>query len=614
MSVTQAKLNKLRQIRHQMEREIKNAEIETERISKKIKYSQNQPIQANRKLPPSSINKQEPPNHKVKPKDEFKFYILTRNLILATSNRQLRAFFSLWKSRMETKQSIPTRKPLQRKVINDAQIPSYSFKPTENKQRVDRAMVNAAYSRVGNVSDSDTESTAEHLSDTETNEQRFSPSPIHTSILKSNNPRAVWKNLPETPAERRVTIKNTTPVTFSRDSITTQTPGGTSSSDHEFTFTPQPGTPVQRQVTESPVGVRVSDTLNRSKHESIEYRRPRNTTREFVDENKTNTSSSLETPKQAAYLDEMIEDEDSFVVSEIAATPKQLVDIESDDDIVDGYIEESFSRQTSPKSVVKKNFSGSLKDKMEESKQRRESVVRDLSGFEDISSGSPTLSRSTEVRMTPESNKNEKKHTFRKTPQQSVGWSTPVRKAKLAEILEYVESIGNETDLPMSSTTSVIDQDVSMHEGSIDIGDIAFEQATPYLLRQGHSPPRFMQSESPKSSPIHVSKDVVVEEVASPYSVKKGEYLSEIENVIETTTSRPFSNDVEMSRVSAYIDSSSEDDGIDWTNVPSYRRATESSDEDIQASLSRGEIEKYLKPRNEMADLLSGDESYLYIK
>ena len=678
MSDTRARINKLRQIRRQMEKEIRMVEVEAARREKRRSQQKEERERLNR----AKKHKQEDVslvNNRVlinKTDQECKFFILTRNLILAASNRQLKSAFLLWRRKAGLERPKKTR----RFVSN---IPT--------RRRVTK--------RDETSSSEDTS-----LSDTETRESRYSPSPIHTSILKSSNPRAVWKNLLETPDERKVTItvqkevasKPATPVSFSHDGAVMVTPGGTSSSDPEFTFTPQPGTPVVRQVLDTPVGVRVSDALNRSRHDTsisgdlsgkgskkvaINIDKRVSATRdsgssdvdEFLElesraEQKTSSQSEPEeevpepqmSPIPAPYPDEMIEDEDSFVVSAIAATPKQVSYIEnnSDDEISDGYIEESFSRQTSPKSVVKKNFSGSLRDKLDndtkacslpspkEKRKRKESVVRDLSGFEElsgISSGSPqkqALASSSGL-ATP-------KYTFRATQGNEDGLSTPARKAKLAEILEYVESLGNEQEIPTSSFSDLSKSlpSPSMKELSLDIGDIAVERTTPYTLRQGRSPPRLLQSDSPKSSPTPDYDDTIVQEIPSPYIVKRGEYLCQLVNespketlylnddgmaseepteysitkrstpprsFISESPRRPQTTSSDTSQldetgVSRYIDDSSgastdETQSTTPPNEPSRRSDSEND------SALRPEIQKYLKSSNEMQDLLSDDQS-----
>ena len=682
MSDTRARINKLRQIRRQMEKEIRMVEAEAARREKRRSQQRERSPQLNRAKKRRQQEDVSLVNNRVmitkgKSADqECKFFILTRNLILAASNRQLKSAFSLWRR----KAGLERPKKAAKRTGFVSNIPT--------RRRVTK--------REETSSSEDTS-----LSDTETRESRYSPSPIHTSILKSSNPRAVWKNLLETPDERKVTItvgsKPTTPVSFSHDGTVMVTPGGTSSSDPEFTFTPQPGTPVVRQVLDTPVGVRVSDALNRSRRDTsisgdfshkgskkvaINIGKKRDSGSSDVDEflelenqaeQKTSTSESHSEPEEempepqmspipAPYPDEMIEDEDSFVVSAIAATPKQVSYIENssdDDEISDGYIEESFSRQTSPKSVVKKNFSGSLRDKLDndtkarslpspKERKRKESVVRDLSGFEElsgISSGSPHKQALTSSAGLATPKQSPPKYTFRPTQGNEDSLSTPVRKAKLAEILEYVESLGNEQDVPASSFSDLSKSlpSPSIKELSLDIGDIAVERTTPYTLRQGRSPPRLLQSDSPRSSPTPVHDDTIVQEIPSPYIVKRGDYLCQLvhESPKETlylnddgiareepteysitkgSTPRrsfisdsprqpePASPDTSQSDepgVSRYIDDSSADETSSPTPPTEPSRRSDSEND----SALRPEIQKYLRPSNELQDLLSADES-----
>ena len=134
MSDTRARINKLRQIRRQMEKEIRMVEVEAARREKRRSQQKEERERLNR----AKKHKQEDVslvNNRVlinKTDQECKFFILTRNLILAASNRQLKSAFLLWRRKAGLERPKKTRRfvsniPTRRRVTKRDEIARLRF-------------------------------------------------------------------------------------------------------------------------------------------------------------------------------------------------------------------------------------------------------------------------------------------------------------------------------------------------------------------------------------------------------------------------------------------------------------------------------------------------------
>ena len=495
MSGTQAKLNKLRMIRRKMQKEIKeievavarrekssNAQAKSTRTSTSVRTSQKQvnDVRISRRSDPEN-NPQRHTHEQTstaKPKinQEFNLYLLTRNLILATSNRQLKRTFHLWKKRLDAKikaskaNTSSTRRSVKRIVkAPEVHVTPYTFKPREEKPRkIDSAALTAAYLRVGQRDESS--------SDSEYDLELLVPKPE-----------------PE-------------------------------DSEHDFTFTPEPVEAPPRPLRPSPVtNARAVVQAQPKRQMSMIKESGSSDIEDFIvleHEMEDSSSKATETadydsgsdedtkPKQSpvpsAYPDELVKidvEDGSFAIA-AAAVPKHEEKSDGDEeDIAEGYIEESFSRETSPKSIVKKNFSGSLKDKLEDVMS---SFSRSLPSpspksqrtpsqkAQTLSSGSPRIERSTprvQERLTPKASPNRGNGFSKSSP-------SPARQ-RLNESIEYLEK-----------TTPISWSPVRKFESSSSSSD-------EIEVTQG-------------SRILHSSRDEIVKETPSPYSVKQGEFLSRL--------------------------------------------------------------------------------------
>ena len=489
MSGTQAKINRLRLIRRKMQQEIKeievavaekergrrshakqDREIPSTRVSQKaldaVRISRNRDEGTSQR--PAATRQTKPTIDQ-----EFNLYLLTRNLILATSNRQMKRAFRVWRKKLEAKRKAAPKRvtnippPPKRRAVKQAPKPAevhvlpYAFKPRDEKRKVDREMLTAAYERVGQVDESeDSDYDMEEL---------------------------VW-----------------------------QLRGN---ENDGFTFTPEPAEAPQRQVRESPVAGNARAVVNAQPKKQVSMIRESGSSDigEFIElENEVDDTSSKSTervdseseseslvkeaPVPSAYPDELVKmdvEEGSMMTASVLGA-KQKEDTDEEEDVVDGYIEESFSRETSPKSIVKKNFSGSLKDKLEDAvtsfskslpspSPRKSPAQREM-----LSSGSPR-------RATPTS------RAF----------------ASTSPVMRQSESFGT----PRSP---------SRNQQSFELQSL--ERTTPRSIRKspltvqpqtsaGSS--RFVASKSPVRV-LHSSDEEIVKEVPSPYSVKQGAYLSKL--------------------------------------------------------------------------------------
>ena len=510
MSGTQAKINKLRLIRRKMQQEIKeievavaekergrrshakqDREVPSTRVSQKA--LDNLRISRNR-APENEVTNQRPAaSRQTKPKidQEFNLYLLTRNLILATSNRQIKRAFRVWRKKLEAKRKAVPRRvtnippPPKRRVVKQAPKPvevhvvPYAFKPRDERKKVDRDMLTAAYERVGQVDwSSDSDYDIEEL----------------VQQLREN----------------------------------------------EFAFTPEPAEAPQRQVRESPVAGNARTVVNAQPKKQVSMIRESGSSDigEFIElENEVDDTSSKSTervdseseseslvkeaPIPSAYPDELVkrdvEEGSMMTVSALGTKPKD----EDEDGVVDGYIEESFSRETSPKSIVKKNFSGSLKDKLEDAvtsfskslpspSPRKSPAQREM-----LSSGSPR-------RATPSP------RVFASTSpamRQSESFGTPRRSGH--DTLE-------ETDIVQPSRRSFGKSSPSPARNSLNqsFEPQSLERTTPRSIKkstllESHSSTRSSARKSPVRV-LHSSDEEIVKEVPSPYSVKQGDYLSNL--------------------------------------------------------------------------------------
>ena len=513
MSGTQAKINRLRLIRRKMQQEIKeievavaekergrrshakqDREIPSTRVSQKaldaVRISRNRDEGTSQR--PAATRQTKPTIDQ-----EFNLYLLTRNLILATSNRQMKRAFRVWRKKLEAKRKAAPKRvtnippPPKRRAVKQAPKPAevhvlpYAFKPRDEKRKVDREMLTAAYERVGQVDESeDSDYDMEEL---------------------------VW-----------------------------QLRGN---ENDGFTFTPEPAEAPQRQVRESPVAGNARAVVNAQPKKQVSMIRESGSSDigEFIElENEVDDTSSKSTervdseseseslvkeaPVPSAYPDELVKmdvEEGSMMTASVLGA-KQKEDTDEEEDVVDGYIEESFSRETSPKSIVKKNFSGSLKDKLEDAvtsfskslpspSPRKSPAQREM-----LSSGSPR-------RATPTS------RAFASTSpvmRQSESFGTPRRSAMRdledADVQLSRRSFGKSSPSP------------SRNQQSFELQSL--ERTTPRSIRKspltvqpqtsaGSS--RFVASKSPVRV-LHSSDEEIVKEVPSPYSVKQGAYLSKL--------------------------------------------------------------------------------------
>lgn len=515
MSGTQAKLNKLRMIRRKMQKEIKeievavarrekssNSQARSTRTSTSVRTSQKQvnDVRISRRSDPEN-NPQRHTHEQTsaaKPKinQEFNLYLLTRNLILATSNRQLKRAFNLWKKRLDAKikaskvNTSSTRRSVKRIVkAPEVHVTPYAFKPREEKPRkIDSATLTAAYLRVGQRDESS--------SDSEYDLELLVPKPE-----------------PE-------------------------------DSEHDFTFTPEPVEAPPRPLRPSPVtNARAVVQAQPKRQMSMIKESGSSDIEDFIvleHEMEDSSSKATETadydsssdedtkPKQSpvpsAYPDELVKidvEDGSFAIA-AAGVPKHEEKSGGDEeDIAEGYIEESFSRETSPKSIVKKNFSGSLKDKLEDVMS---SFSRSLPSpspksqrtpsqkTQTLSSGSPRIERSTprvQERISPN-----RVNVFSKSS------PSPARQ-RLNESIEYLEKTTPISRSPVRKIES----------GSSSSDEIEVTQGSRIL---------------------HSSRDEIVKETPSPYSVKQGEFLSRLLREVPKETFHLHDDDAAVEEPTEY--------------------------------------------------------------